>query len=297
MRTKIGYSTARAIALVAVLVLAVPCAYKISNARAKQPTKSPQDVHVDIPRNLNNPDSDPELLKESAVIISIPNSDQAYVGAKPVVKDDLGSRISELLNRQPEPDKIVYIAAGASVDYGAVVRVIDIIRNQKVNKIGLIAGRKLMSDEESRSSYPPTRFLIEVPRMIDADEEIINLKPNPLTLVASISLDLKIKLNNYDRPHRDEPCYRLVSSYGSANDADPLAKCLKLLFKRRSEPQRAYRPGFETRTDLPLAERIEKTIFVKAPLSIKYGDVIRVIDAIKGAGGNPIGLQIDDLPQ
>jgi biopolymer transport protein ExbD len=28
-----------------------------------------------------------------------------------------------------------------------------------------------------------------------------------------------------------------------------------------------------------------------------YGEVVKVIDAIKGAGANPVGLQIDDLAQ
>jgi biopolymer transport protein ExbD len=53
----------------------------------------------------------------------------------------------------------------------------------------------------------------------------------------------------------------------------------------------------ETRSDLPEEERIEKTVFVKAPRSLHYGDVVKVIDAIKGAGANPVGLQVDDLPQ
>jgi biopolymer transport protein ExbD len=53
----------------------------------------------------------------------------------------------------------------------------------------------------------------------------------------------------------------------------------------------------ETRTDVTEDERIEKTVFVKAPRSLKYGEVVKVIDAIKGAGANPVGLQVDDLPQ
>jgi biopolymer transport protein ExbD len=36
-------------------------------------------------------------------------------------------------------------------------------------------------------------------------------------------------------------------------------------------------------------------VFIKAPRSLPYGDVVKVIDGIKGAGANPIGLQIDNL--
>ena len=42
---------------------------------------------------------------------------------------------------------------------------------------------------------------------------------------------------------------------------------------------------------------IEKTIFIKSPKSVRYGDVVKVIDAAKLAGASPIGLQIDDLAQ
>ena len=36
-------------------------------------------------------------------------------------------------------------------------------------------------------------------------------------------------------------------------------------------------------------------VAAKAPRAIPYADVMRVLDSIKGAGGNPVGLQIDDL--
>ena len=52
----------------------------------------------------------------------------------------------------------------------------------------------------------------------------------------------------------------------------------------------------ETRSDLTEDDRIEKTVFVKAPRAAKYGDVVKAIDAIKGAGASPVGLQVDDLP-
>src|SRR5882724_863010 len=40
---------------------------------------------------------------------------------------------------------------------------------------------------------------------------------------------------------------------------------------------------------------IERTVFIKSPKSVRYGDVVKVIDAAKEAGASPIGLQIDDL--
>jgi len=40
---------------------------------------------------------------------------------------------------------------------------------------------------------------------------------------------------------------------------------------------------------------IEKTVFIKSPKSVRYGDVVKIIDAAKMVGASPIGLQIDDL--
>jgi biopolymer transport protein ExbD len=56
------------------------------------------------------------------------------------------------------------------------------------------------------------------------------------------------------------------------------------------------KPGMETRSDLPEDERVEKTVVIKANRSCRYGDVIKLIDAVKGTGANPIILQLDDLP-
>jgi|SRR4030095_11691595 biopolymer transport protein ExbD len=128
----------------------------------------------------------------------------------------------------------------------------------------------------------PSRFKADIPTQRDPNEDLSQLKPNPLTLVVSISPDLGLKLNQ--------------DSMGSVNDTGTLSQRLRQVFQQRKE-QRAYKPGMETRSDLPEEERIEKTVFVKAPRSLPYGEVVKVIDAIKGAGANPVGLQVDDLPQ
>ena len=128
----------------------------------------------------------------------------------------------------------------------------------------------------------PSRFKADIPTQRDPQEDLSKLKPNPLTLVVSIAPDLSIKLNQ--------------DAMGSVNDTTPLSQRLTQVFKQRKE-QRAYKVGMETRSELPEEERIEKTVFVKAPRTAKYGDVVKVIDAIKGAGASPVGLQVDDLPQ
>src|SRR5437870_8633368 len=95
----------------------------------------------------------------------------------------------------------------------------------------------------------PSRFKADIPTQRDPNEDLSQLKPNPLTLVVSISNDLQLKLNQ--------------DPIGSVNDTGPLSQKLLQLFQQRKET-RAYKPGMETRTDLPDDQRIEKTVFVKA---------------------------------
>ena len=128
----------------------------------------------------------------------------------------------------------------------------------------------------------PSRFQADIPTQRDPNEDLSQLKPNPLTLVVSIASDLQLKLNQ--------------DGMGSVNDTAPLSSKLRQVFQQRKE-LRAYKPGMETRVDVPEEERIEKTVFIKAPRGMRYEDVVKVIDAIKGAGANPVGLQVDDLPQ
>jgi biopolymer transport protein ExbD len=44
-----------------------------------------------------------------------------------------------------------------------------------------------------------------------------------------------------------------------------------------------------------LDQRPDKTVFIKASKEKPYGDIVSVIDIVKGAGAQPIGLQIDYL--
>lgn len=117
----------------------------------------------------------------------------------------------------------------------------------------------------------PSRFEAKVPAE-PKDEQNVNVKPNPLTLVVAISKETRgLTLNN-------EP-------FGDVSDTDKLKNRLLEIFKER-ENNGVFREG---------TNEVEKTIFLKSPKSVRYGDVVKVIDAAKAAGASPIGLQVDDL--
>ena len=124
----------------------------------------------------------------------------------------------------------------------------------------------------------PHRFLTKVPSVPHNDPDI---RPNILTLVVTIEPDRTLKLNN-------------LSDMGTVDNLSPLTAKLISIFEERTK-QRAYRSDMLARLDLPERERIEKTVFIKAPRNLKYGEVVRVMDGLKATGADPIGLQLDAL--
>lgn len=92
-------------------------------------------------------------------------------------------------------------------------------------------------------------------------------------LYISLEKDKKLKIN--------------MQNYGDLENTTPLTNILSKTFTEREEAK-----VFE-----PNSNKIIKAVIIKAPHSAKYGDVAKVVDAVKSSGADPIILQIDDLPE
>lgn len=102
-----------------------------------------QGITVALPKNLENPDVDPNIIKESSIVISIPENGQFFLGKIPVAQEQLAEKVDTMLKGiKNEQDRIVYIKSGVGVNYGDVVNVINEVRKLGVDKIGLVADKK-----------------------------------------------------------------------------------------------------------------------------------------------------------
>ena len=117
----------------------------------------------------------------------------------------------------------------------------------------------------------PSRFEAKVPAE-PKNQQNIEVKPNPLTLVVAFRrTSREVLLNN--------------EAFGTIDEPERLTERLKAIFAEREQNN-------VRRED---SNEIEKTVFIKAPTLVRYGDVVKVIDAVKLAEAQPVGLQIDDL--
>ena len=99
-------------------------------------------ITVAIPRDSKFAEEDTNINKESAVIVSIPNDFDYYLGKKKVSLDQLKSEVEKALEKKKEEERIVYIKSGVGVSYGEVVNVINAVREKGVDRIGLVADKK-----------------------------------------------------------------------------------------------------------------------------------------------------------
>jgi biopolymer transport protein ExbD len=102
----------------------------------------------------------------------------------------------------------------------------------------------------------PHKFETKIPEK-PPDTVDPNIQPDPSLLVVTVSKDRKIELN--------------------------------------TQPLSPEELGTRLKEELDKRPADRRTLFIKAPKEINYGFVVNIIDIVKGAGAQPIGLQIDYL--
>lgn len=126
----------------------------------------------------------------------------------------------------------------------------------------------------------PARFKALVPQPPDE-----RARKSQLTLVVEVGADLRLRLLRGNEP----------VAAGSVGEAGAVAAWLASEWRER-KLRGEWKAELMARADLAPDERVERTVFVRAPRSVAYGEVAKVIDAVKGAGAQPVGLQTDELP-
>jgi len=119
------------------------------------------------------------------------------------------------------------------------------------------------------SPLKPSDFKTKIPQSPSTNE---NIQPNTHTLVVAVNSDNVLKINNEE-----------VS--GDIENHTALIKRLSEIFRKRENNQAFDESGL----------KIQKTVFIRAPKNLAYGKVVKLVDAVKSAGAEPISLQIDDL--
>jgi biopolymer transport protein ExbD len=228
-----------------------------------------EDSRANLPQNITTAEEDADISKETSVIIAVNDDSGTFlIGKEKISEAQLESKISEKIKDKTPDKRIVYIESSVNVKYATIVKVLSVIRKNDVDKAGFIAFRKNYEKLGSK----PSRIEVKIPAEEDKNN-LVNVKPNPFILIVSIDKLGLLLLNN--------------ESAGDFTETGKLTDKLNDIFKER-ESNGIFREG---------TNEIEKTVFIKAAKSLKYGDVVKVINAVKLGNAQPIGVQIDDLSE
>jgi biopolymer transport protein ExbD len=273
-RKKLKWSSLIAATMIEVLLLAtaVGIPFLISEPKRKNET-------VKLPENVKYADHDSDIDKESSMILTLASDNKLYLKQKNNIPDK-AERAENMITREELPEKlkkfsevmtpdkkIVYLKADTNASYDNVLQIFDVIRKAEISRVGLVViGEK--NEDDPYQTYS-ARFSVKLPAPIDKANKVV--RPNPLTLVAMLETDGRLTLNNEDT--------------GMISDRKRLENKLTEVFKDR-EARGVLREG---------TNEVEKTVFLKVSKSSKYGDFIKLVEAVRGAGAEPVGIQIDDL--
>ena len=96
-----------------------------------------QGVSLRLPTATNTVDK-PE--SQDQTVISIAANKEVYLNAKPIREVDLAQKVTDILDGKTE--KIVLIKADEEVEYGAVMGVMDQLRQAAIEDVGLITEKR-----------------------------------------------------------------------------------------------------------------------------------------------------------
>jgi biopolymer transport protein TolR len=96
-----------------------------------------QGVSLRLPTATNTVDK-PE--SQDQTVVSIAANKEVYLNAKPIRESDLAQRLTDIL--EGKTTKIVLIKADEEVEYGAVMSVMDQLRQAAIEDVGLITEKR-----------------------------------------------------------------------------------------------------------------------------------------------------------
>jgi len=99
-------------------------------------------VSVALPKDMNNPEVDPAIIKESSVVVAITADNTYYIGKDKIEIIDLTDKIQKQMENKKPEDRIVYVKSDVNASYGNVVEVINTVRQAGIDQIGLVADKK-----------------------------------------------------------------------------------------------------------------------------------------------------------
>jgi biopolymer transport protein ExbD len=222
-------------------------------------------------------------LKQTSILLTVLSDNEFYLGPDRIAPSEITQRIASLRCRGEHEEDVVFIKSVRVVRYATIATLLGAIRRAGIDRIGLVVRDERRGNElgvlEVQTTELKHAFVSPEPC-----KKVISLIPPP----PPPAVPPGTKLPDKDDPcccfTPDPRCDRIIVTTTSWGDQLVLVNWLPMTLAELAHVLR-----------LSLEHRPDKSVFLKARKVDKYEDVVQMIDVIHGAGGQPIGLQIDYL--
>lgn len=235
----------------------------------------PSGVTIDLPRDVVSAKFEPDLKRSTSVVVVVPREGEIYVNKTRVAQADLGREVQRAFAvgskqfMQAAPQRDAFLLASAQLTNGSFEQIRDTLQRAGVSELSLVVSRKGGQDE------PIGVLRLHLQSIASGYQGAPALKPNPLSLRVKISAARGISLN--------------TEWMGTVDDTSTLKSRLSAIFTDRQN-NAVFREG---------TNQVETTVILTAEAALTFSDLVKVIDAIVGAGSDQVvsGTPVDTLAE
>jgi biopolymer transport protein ExbD len=209
------------------------------------------------PRGIKNSTPEAHIDEANAIIVSTLAGKKFYIGKEELDLSTISEQIDKKLSANPIERERIYLNADVSADYGEVVRLLDVLRRNNVENIGLMVDPAKQTEK--------SLYILKVK---------LSPEPKPEEITPLNAKNLVLMMEKEDR-----------LSFARLDEKSGFVPG-----KEEIKPEE-----IDGKIDETLKERPDKSIYIKVPRSKNYGAVVKLIDVVAGAGASAIYLELDDL--
>lgn len=227
------------------------------------------DTKLSTPANFRNAEPDFDIYRESSLLLSLPFGGETIYKNNPLDRAQLDDLLKQYVERRAPNDYHAYLKSDSRTDYGRAIDVFKRLREKQILKVRLVVSPTAETDSPPSDGTDETERKGNVIRVeIPAKNAPLRKSREPGTSNLTLEID---KENRFRLDGKN-----VTAAEWHAELTEIFAYRTKVYWMREG------------------INYIDQSVYLKAPRSMSFGEVVKTIDLLGDARASPIYLQIEE---